>query len=55
MNVLGAIGTLMQGTGMANIFEGIFGGNAVKDIMTGQYVQRIIRGHLLLEKWLNGC
>jgi len=54
MNVLGAIGTLMQGTGLANIFEEIFGENAVTDIMTGKSVQRAFRGHLLLEKCLNG-
>ena len=34
MNVLGAIGTLMQGTGLANILEEIYGENTVKHIMT---------------------
>jgi len=51
---LSAIGTLMQGTGQANIFEEIFGENAIKHIMTGKYVQRAFRGYILLEKCLNG-
>ncbi|PIK34366.1 hypothetical protein BSL78_28814 [Apostichopus japonicus] len=54
MNLLGAIGTLMHGTGLASILEEIYGGNAVKHILTGKSVQRAIRGHLLLEKCLNG-
>lgn len=54
MNVLGAIGTLMQGTGLSNILEEIYGENAVKHIMTGKSVQRAFRGHLLVEKCLNG-
>ena len=55
MNVLGAIGTLMQGTGLANIFEEIFGENAVKLIMTEESVQRAFRGHLLPEKCFSRC
>ena len=54
MNVLGAIGTLMQGTGLTYILEEIYGENAVKHIMSGKSVQRAFRGHLLVEKSLNG-
>ncbi|PIK52555.1 hypothetical protein BSL78_10545 [Apostichopus japonicus] len=54
MNLLGAIGTLMHDTGLASILEKIYGGNVVKLILTGKSVQRAIRGHLLLEKCLNG-
>ncbi|KAK2141961.1 hypothetical protein LSH36_1011g00012 [Paralvinella palmiformis] len=51
---LSAIGTLMQVTGLVKRFEEIFGKNAIKHIMTGKSMQRAFRGHLLLEKCLNG-
>jgi len=54
MNVLGAIGTLMQGSGLKDILETVYGDNAVKHMMGGKAVQRALRGHLLVEKCLNG-
>lgn len=54
MNLLGSIGTLMQGTGLTDILGVIFGKNAVQHIMSGKSVQRALRGHLLVEKCLNG-
>ena len=51
---LSAIGTLMQITNLANIFEEIFEENAIKLNMTGKYVQRAFRGPLLLEKCITG-
>ena len=54
INVLGAIETLRRCTGLANILEEIYGENEVKYIMIGKPVQRALKGHLLLEKCLNG-
>ena len=53
MNVLGAVGTLMAGTGLNTILEEIYGENAVLHMMTGKSVQRAFRGHLLVNKCLN--
>lgn len=52
MNVLGAIGTLMSGTGLKNMLEVIYGENAVIHMMSGKAVQRAFRGHLLVAKCL---
>jgi len=54
MNALGAIGTLMHGSGLADILETVYGENAVKHMLTGKSVQRAFRGHLLVEKCLYG-
>ena len=53
MNLLGAIGTLMEETGLKSIFETVYGENTVGHIMTGKAVQRALRGHLLVEKCLH--
>ena len=53
MNLLGAIGTLMEGTGLQSILEVVYGANAVVHMMTGKSVQRSFRGHLLVKKCLN--
>ena len=53
MNLLGAIGTLMEGTGLKNILETVYGENAVMHMMTGKAVQRALRGHLLVDKCLH--
>ncbi|KAK3880068.1 hypothetical protein Pcinc_015407 [Petrolisthes cinctipes] len=53
MNLLGAIGTLMEGTGLRNIMEVVDGSNAVQNMMTGKSVQRAFRGHLLVDRCLN--
>ncbi|KAJ8023974.1 hypothetical protein HOLleu_36566 [Holothuria leucospilota] len=52
MKLLGAIGTLMDGTGLKNILEVVYGETAVVHIMSGKSVQRAIRGLLLVEKGL---
>ena len=49
MKVLGAIGTLMKGTGLTNILKSVYGANTV----TGKAVERAFRGHLLIDKCLN--
>lgn len=53
MNLLGAIGTLMEGTGLTDIMEVVYGENAVHHMMTGKSVQRAFRGHLLVDRCLN--
>ncbi len=53
MNLLGAIGTLMDGTGLKDILVTVYGENAVAQMMTGKSVQRAFRGHLLVDKCLN--
>ena len=53
MNLLGAVGKLMNGSGLKDIFETIYGDNAVVvHMMSGKAVQRTFRGHLLLSQCL---
>ena len=52
MNVLGAIGTLMDGSGLKDIMETVYGENAVAHMMSGKAVQRAFRGHLLVDQCL---
>ena len=52
MNVLGDIGTLMDGTGLKEIMETVYGENAVAHVMSGKAVQRAFRGHLLVDQCL---
>ena len=49
MNVLGAIGTLMDGTGL---METVYGENAVVHMMSRKAVQRAFRSHLLVNQCL---
>ena len=53
MNLLGAIGTLMEGTGLKDILGVVYGENSVTHMMSGKSVQRAFRGHLLVDKCLN--
>lgn len=52
MNLLGAIGTLMDGSGIKEIMETVYGENAVLHMMSGKAVQRAFRGHLLVDQCL---
>jgi len=52
MNLLGAIGTLMDGSGIKEVLGAIYGENAVHHILSGKAVQRAVRGHLLLDQCL---
>ena len=52
MNVLGAIGTLMDNTGLKEIVATVYGENAVVHMMSGKAVQRAFRGHLLVDQCL---
>jgi hypothetical protein len=53
MNLLGAIGTLMEGTGLEGILEVIYGENAVVHMLSGKAVARAVRGHLLVDNCLH--
>ena len=53
MNLLGAIGTLMEGTGLKEILRTVYGDNSVAHMLTGKSVQRAFRGHLLVDRCLN--
>ena len=53
MNLLGAIGSLMNGTGLKEILHAVYGENPVEHMMTGKSVQRAVRGHLLMDKSLS--
>ena len=52
MHLLGAIETLIEGTGLKNIHETVYGENAVVYMMTGKAVHRALRCHLLVDKCL---
>jgi len=49
MNLFGAIGTLMEGSGLKEILQTIYGDNAVVHMLTGKAVHRALRGHLLVD------
>jgi hypothetical protein len=53
MNLLGAIGTLMKGTGLEDILGSVYGENTLAHIMTGKSVQRAFRAHILVYKYIN--
>lgn len=53
MNLLITIGTLMNGTGLKEILEVVYGENAVCHMLSGKSVQRAFRGHLLVDKCLS--
>ena len=53
MNVLGAIGHLMNGSGIRNLLEVSYGENAVTHILTGKAVDRAVRSYMLLDNCLN--
>ena len=66
MNVLGAVGHLMNGSGIRNLLEVIYGENgsgiiidvihgkkAATHILTGKAVVRTVRSYMLLDNCLN--
>ena len=53
MNLLGAIDTLMKGTGLEDILGSVYGENTLAHMMTGKSVQRAFRAHLLADKCIN--
>ena len=53
MNVLGAIGYLMNGSGIRNLLDVIYRENAVTHILTGKVVDCAVRNYTLLDNCLN--
>ena len=53
MNFLGAVGSLMAGSGLDTLLEDIYGENTVVHMLRGKAVQRAFRGHLLVDRCLN--
>ena len=53
MNILGAIGHLMNGSGIRNLREAIYRENTVNYILTGKAVDRAVRSYMLLDNCLN--
>ena len=52
MNILGAIETLMEGSGLREILQEVYGENAVYHMTTGKSTSTALRGHLLVDRWL---
>jgi hypothetical protein len=50
MNLLGAIGTLMEGSGFKEIPDTVYGENAIVHLMIGKAVQRAFLWHLLVDQ-----
>ena len=53
MSFLGSIGHLMAGSGLQELLEVVFAGNAVRHILTGKAISRAVRGHMLVDAALN--
>ena len=54
MSFLGAIGHLMQGSGLASVFDLIYAESTVPYMMSGKAISRAIRAHLILYACLIG-
>ena len=52
MNLLGAIGTFTDGSGLKEILDTLYGANAIVHMMSEKAVQRAFRGHLLVDQCL---
>ena len=53
MSFLGSIGHLMAGSGLQELLEVVFTGNAVRHMLTGKAIPRAVRGHILVDAALN--
>ena len=49
MNLLGAIGTIMEGSGIENVLAQIYDESTVKHMMSGKAVSRALRGHFIVD------
>ena len=52
MSYLGAIGKVMKGSGIEELFNDVYAENTVQHIISGKAVSRALRGHLLAESAL---
>lgn len=53
MSFLGSIGDLMEGTGLEEALQKVYGKNAVEHMMTGKATARSLRGHMLVDAALH--
>jgi hypothetical protein len=53
MSYLGSIGSVMAGSGLAEVLERCYERNTVQHMLTGKAVSRAIRGHFLIESALS--
>ena len=53
MSFLGSIGHLMVGSGLQELLEVVFAGNAVRHMLTGKAICRVVCGHMLVDAALN--
>ena len=53
MSFLGSMGHLMAGSGLQELLEVVFAGNAVRHMLTGKAISRAVRGHMLVDAALN--
>ena len=53
MSFLGSIGSLMDGSGIAELLETSYGPNSVNQMLSGKAVSRALRGYFLADAALN--
>ena len=53
MSFLGNIWHLMAGSGLQELLEVVFAGNAVRHMLTGKAISRAVRGHMLVDAALS--
>lgn len=53
MSFLGAIGSIMSGSGLQEVLETVYARNAVGHMLSGKALSRAVRGHLLVDAALN--
>ena len=53
MSFLGSVGHLMAGSGLQELLEVVFAGNAVRNILTGKAISRAVRDHMLVDAALD--
>ena len=53
MNLFGAIGTIMENTGLSNILETIYKENSILHLLKGKAVSRALRGHFITDQCLS--
>jgi hypothetical protein len=53
MSYLGSFGSLMSGSGLAEVLQCCFARNTVVHMVTGKAVSRAVRGHFLVEEAIN--
>ena len=53
MSYLGSVGSVMDGSGLKEVLQTVYGENAVKHMLGGKAIARAVRGHILVESALN--